>query len=182
MSSLLKIALIFAIVSCTFAFSPSKRFNQAAISKTQVFENFDAFEREEIKKKAAKVGSNPAIFTELQLTEFRDELGSVPRGNLLQEIGLGFISDFFNGGGDSQEGEAKAPKAAAAPGFAKALRPTVSISVLEEKTVLYVNGKTDAKTYNGVLKAAFGDKLSEVLPQILANLPSKKASELQKMQ
>lgn len=57
----------------------------------------------------------------------------------------------------------------------------MSISILEEKTALYVQGKTDAKTYYSILKAAFGDKLSTVLPQIIANLPSKKANELSKV-
>ena len=61
------------------------------------------------------------------------------------------------------------------------LKPTVSIAVLEEKTALFVKGKTDAKTYYGVLKAAFGDKLGSVLPQIIANLPDSKAAELSKV-
>ena len=42
-------------------------------------------------------------------------------------------------------------------------------------------GKTDAKTFYGVLNAAFGTKLSTVLPEILANLPADKAAALQKL-
>lgn len=57
----------------------------------------------------------------------------------------------------------------------------MSIAVLEEKTALFVNGKTDAKTYYAVLNAAFGSKLGSVLPQIIANLPAKKAAELTKV-
>lgn len=57
----------------------------------------------------------------------------------------------------------------------------MSIAVLEEKTAFFVQGKTDAKTYYAVLKAAFGNKLSSVLPQIIANLPAKKAAELAKV-
>jgi hypothetical protein len=73
------------------------------------------------------------------------------------------------------------PPVLSVPPFSQLLRPTVSIAVLEEKTALFVKGKTDAKTYYGVLKAAFGDKLGSVLPQIVANLPAKKAAELTKV-
>ena len=61
------------------------------------------------------------------------------------------------------------------------LKSTISLKVLEEKTASYVQGKIDAKTFKGVLKSAFGDKLSKVLPEILANLPSDKAAALSKL-
>ena len=61
------------------------------------------------------------------------------------------------------------------------LKSTISLKVLEEKTASYVQGKIDAKTFKGVLKSAFGDKLSRVLPEILANLPSDKAAALSKL-
>ena len=49
------------------------------------------------------------------------------------------------------------------------------------QTAQFVKGKSDAKTYYGVLKAAFGEKLPSVLPQIIANLPAKKAADLEKV-
>ena len=61
------------------------------------------------------------------------------------------------------------------------LKSTVSLKVLEEKTAAYVQGKIDAKTFKGVLSAAFGDKLNKVLPEILANLPANKAAALSKL-
>lgn len=67
------------------------------------------------------------------------------------------------------------------PSYASALKPTVSIAVLEEKTAQFVKGKTDAKAFYGVLSAAFGDKLNKVFPEILANLPADKASALKKV-
>ena len=54
------------------------------------------------------------------------------------------------------------------------LKSTVSLSVLEEKTAAYVKGKIDAKTFKGILKSAFGNKLDSVLPDIIANLPADK--------
>lgn len=71
--------------------------------------------------------------------------------------------------------------AAPAPGFAQALKPSVSLSVLEEKTASFVTGKSSAKDFYGVLSAAFGSNLRSVLPEILANLPDAKASELAKI-
>ena len=44
-----------------------------------------------------------------------------------------------------------------------------------------MKGKSDAKTYYGVLKAAFGNNLPTVLPEILANLPADKANNLSKV-
>jgi hypothetical protein len=44
-----------------------------------------------------------------------------------------------------------------------------------------VKNKSDAKTYYKTLQSAFGDKLPSVLPQIIANLPAKKAAELSKV-
>lgn len=65
-------------------------------------------------------------------------------------------------------------------GIEKSLKASISLPVLEEKTSQYVKGKIDAKTYYGVLKSAFGDKLKSVLPEILANLPKDKAAALSK--
>lgn len=63
----------------------------------------------------------------------------------------------------------------------KNIHPNLSYSSFREQTAQFVKGKSDAKTYYGVLKAAFGDKLPSVLPQILANLPDKKAADLSKV-
>ena len=88
---------------------------------------------------------------------------------------LGLIPNF----GAAQPQKESAP-AKPEPGFAKQLKPTVSLAVLQEKTALYLQGKTNAKVFAGVLKAAFGDKLSSVLPEILENLPKAKSDELAK--
>lgn len=78
-----------------------------------------------------------------------------------------------------KEGVAATESKAVAPSSVESsLKSSVSLKVLEEKTALYVKGKSDPKTFAGVLKAAFGANLSKVLPEILANLPSDKASAL----
>jgi hypothetical protein len=59
--------------------------------------------------------------------------------------------------------------------------PHICYPSFRSQTAQFVKGKSDAKTYYGVLKAAFGDKLPSVLPQILANLPDKKAADLSKV-
>jgi hypothetical protein len=59
--------------------------------------------------------------------------------------------------------------------------PNLCYPSFRKQTAQFVKGKSDAKTYYGVLKAAFGDKLPSVLPQILANLPDKKAADLSKV-
>lgn len=76
--------------------------------------------------------------------------------------------------------EAPTPRSTPEPGFAKKLKPTVSLGVLEEKTSLFVQGKSSGKAFAGVLKAAFGDKIDSVKDEILANLPKSKADELAK--
>ena len=43
---------------------------------------------------------------------------------------------------------------------------TVSPAELQDKTALFIQGKIDAKNFYFVLKSAFGDKLSFVLPGI----------------
>ena len=40
----------------------------------------------------------------------------------------------------------------------------VSPAELQDKTALFIQGKIDAKSFYFVLKSAFGDKLSFVLP------------------
>lgn len=65
--------------------------------------------------------------------------------------------------------------------ISSALRSTVSIQLLEERTASFVKGKIDAKAFSTVLNAAFGDKLKLVLPEILASLPKDKAAALSKV-
>lgn len=75
----------------------------------------------------------------------------------------------------------KPEEEAQATGIKAAIKPTISVSVLEERTAQYVKGKIDAKNFYSTLTAAFGNKLPAVLPEILANLPKDKAAALTKI-
>ena len=75
-----------------------------------------------------------------------------------------------------KEGGKPAPEA---PSSVKsALKPTISLAVLEEKTSQFVEGKISADAFLKVLKGAFGPKLDTVFPEIVSNLPAAKAKAL----
>ena len=127
--------------------------------------------------KNPKIESSKEIFTEKQLREFTASYSVDERFNPF-EIQFSFLKKGDSAVASTVE-KSTAPSSSSIQG---SLKSTVSLSVLEEKTALYVKGKSDAKTYNGVLKAAFGNNLSKVLPEILANLPADKAAALSKIQ
>ena len=87
------------------------------------------------------------------------------------------LFSLFNKDGNKKEEAPVAPRSK----ITSSLKNTISIQLLEERTASFVKGKIDAKTFNGVLVAAFGDKLKVVLPEILANLPKDKAAALSKI-
>ena len=118
--------------------------------------------------KNPKIETAKEIFTEKQLREFTATYSEDSRFNPI-ELLLGLFS---------KKSESVEKTVAATSSIETSLKPTVSLKVLEEKTALYVKGKSDAKTYAGVLKAAFGSNLQKVLPEILANLPADKATAL----
>ncbi len=69
-------------------------------------------------------------------------------------------------------------------GFVKSLHHIIflsSLAIVEEKTAAFVKGTINAKAYSRILTAAFGDKLSKVLPDILFSLPAKSAADLKKV-
>ncbi len=119
--------------------------------------------------KNPKIESAKEIFTEKQLREFTSTYSQDVRFNPI-ELLLGLFS---------KKGESVDSTVAATSSIESSLKSTVSLKVLEEKTALYVKGKSDPKTYAGVLKAAFGANLGKVLPEILANLPADKAKALE---
>lgn len=87
-----------------------------------------------------------------------------------------FITGLF-----SKKETKAAESAAPASKVTSALKSTISLAALEEKTASFVKGSIDAKAFYKVLSIAFGDKLPVVLPEILANLPAAKASALKKL-
>ncbi len=81
------------------------------------------------------------------------------------------------------KGESKPERtelASSASTLNSSLKSTVSLAVLQEKTAAYVAGSINAKAYATILKAAFGNKVNDVLPEILGNLPDNKAKDLSK--
>lgn len=121
--------------------------------------------------KSPKIISSKEIFTEKQLREYTSTYSEDIRINPLEAL----LSIF-----SKKEAPTASSPALAQSNLASALKPTVSLAVLEEKTAAYVTGKIDAKAFYTVLKAAFGTKLESVLPEIVLNLPEKKGSELSK--
>jgi len=147
--------LVFAVVLC-IASAYNGFLKSNARHSTRLYEDFNL--------KRTKVISANEIFSEKQLREFTSTYSVDERWN---PFGL--------------FGKNEAPVSASAPSsVAKSLKPTVSLSVLEEKTAQYVVGKITAASYYATLKAAFGDKLKTVLPDILANLSASKANDLKK--
>eukprot|EP00981_Chlorochromonas_danica_P003323 scaffold644_cov168-Ochromonas_danica.AAC.15 len=123
--------------------------------------------------KNPKILTSKEIFTEKQYRQFIATYSVDERFNFID-----WIKGFFNKSNEEKEEEEGNSNE---PGYANSLKKTVSLSVLEEKTALFVKGKADAKTYLAVLTAAFGAKLDIVLPEILANLPEDKAQALSKL-
>jgi hypothetical protein len=117
--------------------------------------------------------SDPLIFSEKQLRENLPE--PEPRWNPFAGL-LPDLSGIFAG-----DGVKKAESPPAVSSARSSLKSTVSFEVLESRTSDFVKGKIDAKKFSVTLKAAFGNKLSKVLPEILSNLPSDKAAALSKV-
>ena len=117
--------------------------------------------------------SDPMIFSEKQLKGNFPE--PEPRWNPFAAF-LPDLSGLFSG-----EGAKPAEKSASTAGLTGSLRSSVSPEVLESRTSDFVKGKIDAKKFGNTLKAAFGDKLDQVLPEILATLPADKSAALKKV-
>ena len=107
--------------------------------------------------------SDKQIFSEKQLREWTATYSVDERVSIIDAI-LGFFKGVTKGEAEEQ------PESA-----------SVSLSVLETETAKFVKGAIDARSFKAVLKAAFGNNLKNVLPDILANLPEEKAVELKKV-
>ena len=114
--------------------------------------------------------SDPLIFSEKQLREYTATYADDVRWNPFEAL-TGLFSKKESGASPSTSSSS----------VASALKPTISLAVLEEKTASYVQGKIDAKTFYGVLTAAFGPKLNAVFPEIISSLPKAKADALSKV-
>eukprot|EP01038_Epipyxis_sp_PR26KG_P010708 gene10708-14379_t len=153
-----------AVLSTASGFSI---FNQPPRStSTKLYERFD------FNFKNPKIESDKLIFTEKQLREYTATYSNDYRMNPFE-----FLTSLLPKSDSSKPVSTPKPPSALSS-TESALKPSVSLSVLEEKTALYVTGKSDAKAYYTVLTAAFGNKLSAVLPEILENLPQAKAKAL----
>ena len=160
---MLRVVCFFCVCAVlALGFTPAPRFGRAvAVSRTHLNENFRPNE--------INIVSDPLIFSEKQLREYTATYSVDERINVVQ-----WFLGLFKKKDDGEE-------AGAASGVTGKLKSTVSVAVLEEKTAAFVQGKSDAKAYYNVLTAAFGANLPSVLPQILSNLPTKKANELKKI-
>lgn len=156
------VTFICVCMVAVMGFAPAPRFGQSlAVSRQQLHENFKINE--------IKIETDALIFSEKQLREYTATYSVDERIDVVK-----WVLGLFKKGGDDEE-------ATAASGVTGKLKSTVSVAVLEEKTAAFVQGKSDAKAYYSVLTAAFGGNLKSVLPQILSNLPAKKAAELKKI-
>ena len=145
----LMVALMVAVSS---AFTPAKF---SPKSMTRVYEDFNLdFGNPEIV-------SDKLIFTEKQLREFTATYSVDYRMNPLE-----FLTGLFSKKEESSEDSGSS--------IASSLKKSVSIEVIQSKTAEYIKGKISAAQFKTVLKAAFGDKLESVLPEINANLPKGK--------
>jgi len=132
---------------------------------TAVYEDFNP------NFKQPKIYSSKEIFTEKQLREFTSTYSEDNRSSFLDGLaGLG--GALFAG---KPKESSNSPVSSS---LQKSLKATVSLKVLEEKTEAYLKGSINANAFYKILKAAFGDKISSVLPEILSNLPPKKAKDL----
>ena len=118
--------------------------------------------------KKTVIVSDAKIFSEKQLREFTATYSTDERWNPFEAL-TGLLNKKDSG--------SSAPSIAPTS-VESALKSTISLAVLEEKTAAYVAGKINAGAYKKVLEVAFGDKLAKVLPQIKANLPPGKAKGL----
>lgn len=155
----MRLFVLLCILVSALGFTSQAR--RAASSTTRLYEDFDLSK--------TTIVSAPQIFSEKQLREFTSTYSEDERWNPFSAL-----TGLFN------KGEAKASTVSAPSSFKGALKATVSLEVLESKTAQFVEGKIDAKTFAGVLKGAFGEKLPLVLPEILSRLPSAKAAALSK--
>lgn len=159
--NILLLAVLAICLTVTVAFRPVTR----SRSSTKLYEDF--------RLDKTTIISDPLIFSENQLRSNFPE--SEERWNPF----AAFLPDFS--GIFSGEGAKPASSGATLGGAAAALRSSVSPELLESRTSEFVKGKIDAKKFSTTLKAAFGDKLGQVLPEILANLPSDKSAALKKV-
>lgn len=118
--------------------------------------------------KKTVIVSDAKIFSEKQLREFTATYSTDERWNPFEAL-----TGLINKGSSGSSAPSIAPTS-----VESALKSTISLAVLEEKTAAYVAGKINAGAYKKVLEVAFGDKLPSVLPQIKANLPAGKAKGL----
>eukprot|EP00607_Mallomonas_marina_P006882 CAMPEP_0182428518 /NCGR_PEP_ID=MMETSP1167-20130531/23076_1 /TAXON_ID=2988 /ORGANISM="Mallomonas Sp, Strain CCMP3275" /LENGTH=174 /DNA_ID=CAMNT_0024611459 /DNA_START=83 /DNA_END=607 /DNA_ORIENTATION=- len=167
--NILKFLLVSCLLQCALGFNHGAgRFGQRiAQSKTKVFEDFNM----DFKNPTLVISEE--IFSEVQYREFISQYSVDERINPLE-----FVLGLFKKG--DEKAPAKIPDGTGKPqpSFAKQLKPSVSVAVLEEKTAAYVKGSINAGAYMTVLKAAFGNKLPAVLPEIVASLPASKAKGL----
>jgi hypothetical protein len=140
--------------------------SSSTVSNTKLNENFN------LDFNNPNIESSKEIFTEKQLREYTAQYSVDDRSGPLD-----FIFNLFKKK-DVDNDEISSTVKNKKNSIEGKLKKTVSISVLEEKTAAYLKGKIDAKSFNTVLVAAFGDNLSVVLPEILASLPVDKAAKL----
>lgn len=146
------------MLSATVAFSPARYSSKS--STTRVYEDFDT------NWKSPTIVSDKNIFSEKQLREFTATYSVDYRMNPLE-----FITGLFSGSGKNEDpkeelvGKSK---------LSSALKKSISLQLLQSKTADYVKGKIKATEFKAVLKAAFGDRLPEVLDEINSNLPANK--------
>mmetsp|Transcript_16403 Transcript_16403/g.22610 ORF Transcript_16403/g.22610 Transcript_16403/m.22610 type:complete len:172 (+) Transcript_16403:28-543(+) len=170
LSVIIALNVFLSVVSFTASYS----FKNYAVAKVKHASSTKLFENFSLDFKNPKIESSKEIFTEKQLREFTATYSVDERFNPFE-----ILSSLFKK--DDAAVAAPTAKATTTSAISGSLKSSVSLSVLEEKTALYVKGKSDAKTYYGVLKAAFGNNLPKVLPEILANLPADKAAALSKL-
>ena len=149
------VLVTFAVLLCV-ASAYNSFIKSSPRQSTRLYEDFNL--------KRTKVVSANEIFSEKQLREFTATYSVDERWNPFGLFGK----------------KEKETPITATSSVEKSLKSTVSLSVLEEKTAQYVVGKITAASYYATLKAAFGDKIKTVLPDILANLSTSKANDLKK--
>ena len=155
--------VVLAAIVAAHAFQVAKT-NNLITKNTRLYEDF-------------KIGGKPQIvsakelFTEKQLREFTATYSVDERQSIFDLVG-----SLFSGSGNKVSSSIPSGSS-----IASSLKSTVSLPVLEEKTAAYIQGKSDSRSFYKVLQAAFGKSLPNVLPEILASLPAKKASELSKI-
>ena len=143
------------ILSVASAYTSPLKFSRMS---TKIYENFDLNKIDII--------SAQEIFSEKQLREYTATYSEDYR------MPLPFISDLLALIPGSGTSAPRKPRASSS--VESALKSSMSLSLLQEKTADYVKGKINAGQFKNVLKAAFGDKLPSVLPEINENLPKGK--------